>query len=89
MTDSLPSAAGAATPAGSAAPGVRPWVVLPTYNEIENIDSISAAILAALPAATLLVVGVATGACFTGTRVPVGWALGERHMPSALLAACE
>jgi dolichol-phosphate mannosyltransferase len=56
MTDSLPSAAGAATPAGSAAPGVRPWVVLPTYNEIENIDSISAAILAALPAATLLVV---------------------------------
>jgi dolichol-phosphate mannosyltransferase len=56
MTDSLPSAAGAAEPAGSTAPGVRPWVVLPTYNEIENIDSISAAILAALPAATLLVV---------------------------------
>jgi dolichol-phosphate mannosyltransferase len=56
MTDSLPSAAGPATPAGSVTPGVRPWVVLPTYNEIENIDSISAAILAVLPAATLLVV---------------------------------
>lgn len=32
------------------------WVVLPTYNEIENIREISAAILAALPGATLLVV---------------------------------
>ncbi|MHB8460674.1 MAG: polyprenol monophosphomannose synthase [Candidatus Limnocylindrales bacterium] len=34
----------------------RPWIVLPTYNEAENLPSISAAILAALPAATLLVV---------------------------------
>lgn len=42
--------------AGAAPPGARPWVVLPTYNEIENLDSISTAILAALPAATLLVV---------------------------------
>ena len=50
MTDPLPTAAGAASP------GARPWVVLPTYNEIENLDSISAAILVALPAATLLVV---------------------------------
>ncbi len=32
------------------------WVVLPTYNEIENLPVISAAILAALPTATLLVV---------------------------------
>ena len=32
------------------------WVVLPTYNEAENLPGIAAAILAALPAATLLVV---------------------------------
>lgn len=35
-------------------PGV--WVVLPTYNEAENLAAISAAITAAVPAATLLVV---------------------------------
>jgi dolichol-phosphate mannosyltransferase len=34
----------------------RPWVVLPTYDEAENLPGIAAAILAALPAATLLVV---------------------------------
>ena len=44
-------AAGTGTPAGTGA-----WVVLPTYNERENIREISAAILAALPGATLLVV---------------------------------
>jgi dolichol-phosphate mannosyltransferase len=32
------------------------WVVLPTYNEADNVVGISAAILAALPGATLLVV---------------------------------
>ena len=32
------------------------WVVLPTYNEAENLAPISAAIREALPAATLLVV---------------------------------
>ena len=32
------------------------WVVLPTYNEAENLPGIAAAILSALPAATLLVV---------------------------------
>ncbi len=32
------------------------WVVLPTYNEAENIGPVSAAILAVLPSATLLVV---------------------------------
>jgi dolichol-phosphate mannosyltransferase len=32
------------------------WVVLPTYDEAENLDGISAAILAALPGAQLLVV---------------------------------
>jgi dolichol-phosphate mannosyltransferase len=37
-------------------PGEGVWVVLPTYNEAENLGPISAAILAALPRATLLVV---------------------------------
>ena len=32
------------------------WVVLPTYDEAENLPGISAAILAALPGAQLLVV---------------------------------
>jgi dolichol-phosphate mannosyltransferase len=32
------------------------WVVLPTYNEAENLRDIAAAILAALPATTLLIV---------------------------------
>jgi dolichol-phosphate mannosyltransferase len=36
--------------------GQGTWVVLPTYDEADNIGPISAAILAALPAATLLVV---------------------------------
>jgi dolichol-phosphate mannosyltransferase len=36
--------------------GSGAWVVLPTYNEADNIGPISAAILAALPAARLLVV---------------------------------
>ncbi|OGO53934.1 MAG: dolichyl-phosphate beta-D-mannosyltransferase [Chloroflexi bacterium RBG_16_69_14] len=38
------------------APGEGVWVVLPTYDEADNIEPISAAILEALPAATLLVV---------------------------------
>jgi dolichol-phosphate mannosyltransferase len=33
-----------------------PWVVLPTYNEAGNLPGISAAIVSALPTATLLVV---------------------------------
>ncbi len=36
--------------------GEGTWVVLPTYNEVDNLPDISAAILAALPGATLLVV---------------------------------
>jgi len=36
--------------------GSGTWVVLPTYNEADNIRPISAAILTALPGATLLVV---------------------------------
>ena len=43
-------------PSGPSASGAGVWVVLPTYHEAENIGPISAAILAALPAATLLVV---------------------------------
>ena len=47
-----------AMPAASSASklGSGVWVVLPTYNEAENIAPISAAILAALPGACLLVV---------------------------------
>ncbi len=41
----------AIAPAGTGA-----WVVLPTYNEAENLPGISAAILEVLPGATLLVV---------------------------------
>ena len=41
-------------PSDAPRPGV--WIVLPTYDEAENIGPISAAILAALPDATLLVV---------------------------------
>jgi dolichol-phosphate mannosyltransferase len=54
-----PSATATASPASPASPEApRPgvWVVLPTYDEAENIGPISAAILAALPDATLLVV---------------------------------
>ena len=38
------------------APHAGVWVVVPTYNEAANIEAISAAILAALPGATLLIV---------------------------------
>ncbi|HYL40426.1 MAG TPA: polyprenol monophosphomannose synthase [Candidatus Binatus sp.] len=43
------------TAAGSPAPGPT-WVVLPTYDEAENLEAIGEAILRALPEATLLVV---------------------------------
>ncbi len=42
--------------AGSTGPGAGAWVVLPTYNEAENLAPIATAILEALPDATLLVV---------------------------------
>ena len=42
--------------AAAARPAGVPWVVLPTYNEIENLPTISAAILAAIPEIVLLVV---------------------------------
>ncbi len=41
---------------GRTAEGDSTWVVLPTYNEADNLLGISAAILDVLPAATLLVV---------------------------------
>jgi dolichol-phosphate mannosyltransferase len=41
---------------GPNAAGAGVWVILPTYNEADNVGPISSAILAALPAATLLVV---------------------------------
>jgi dolichol-phosphate mannosyltransferase len=40
----------------AAAAGAGTWVVVPTYNEADNLAGIAAAILAALPGATLLVV---------------------------------
>lgn len=50
-------------PSGSLAPIASPdldgrgaWVVMPTYNEAENLPAIAAAVLNALPQATLLVV---------------------------------
>src|SRR4051794_4341952 len=46
----------AATPTGSAPLGTGAWVVLPTYEEAENLPGIAAAILDALPGGTLLVV---------------------------------
>lgn len=37
-------------------PSPATWVIMPTYDEAENLSGIAAAVLAALPAATLLVV---------------------------------
>jgi len=50
-TDAAPKAA-----PGSGVTGHGAWVVLPTYNEAENLPGIAAAILAVLPGATILVV---------------------------------
>jgi len=52
MIDPDPTASGAI----QARPGEGVWVVLPTFDEAENIEPMAAAILEALPAATLLVV---------------------------------
>ena len=46
----------APAPAVGLAAGRGVWVVLPTYNERENLEPMAAAILAALPEASLLVV---------------------------------
>jgi dolichol-phosphate mannosyltransferase len=53
MTD---AAAAHATLPPTAARSVDVWVVLPTYDESENLEAIAAAILKSLPGATLLVV---------------------------------
>ena len=49
-------AAGSAPSAADSKLGTGAWVIVPTYNEADNIRTISAAILEALPGATLLVV---------------------------------
>lgn len=54
MTSARPAAAGG--PDGSSTPAAGVWVIVPTYEEAENIGPISTAILEVLPSATLLVV---------------------------------
>src|SRR3954464_10602925 len=54
-TSSVPSDT-AVRAAGGGVPAAGTWIVLPTYNEAENLPPISAAILEALPGVTLLVV---------------------------------
>jgi dolichol-phosphate mannosyltransferase len=54
MIEPAPTATEARPTSHSEGGGV--WVVLPTYDEADNIEPITRAILAALPAATLLVV---------------------------------
>jgi dolichol-phosphate mannosyltransferase len=57
MTETSPIATEPAAASTVPAPGAGGvWVILPTYNEADNIGPISSAILAALPEATLLVV---------------------------------
>jgi dolichol-phosphate mannosyltransferase len=53
-TATVPAASSPAAPPAPRGAGV--WVVLPTYNEADNLPGIAAAILVALPRATLLVV---------------------------------
>ncbi|HEX5039988.1 MAG TPA: glycosyltransferase, partial [Candidatus Limnocylindria bacterium] len=50
------SVAEGARPAVGLAAGRGTWVVIPTYNERENLEGILSAILAALPEASVLVV---------------------------------
>jgi dolichol-phosphate mannosyltransferase len=55
-TGSVTSDTSAAPAQGDGVLGSGTWIVLPTYNEAENLPPISAAILESLPGATLLVV---------------------------------
>jgi dolichol-phosphate mannosyltransferase len=56
MTTDQPAASTPDAPPAGVPAGAGAWVILPTYNEAENLRGISAAILEALPGATLLVV---------------------------------
>ncbi|HEV7809666.1 MAG TPA: polyprenol monophosphomannose synthase [Candidatus Limnocylindrales bacterium] len=86
MTTSAAGSDGASPgPVAAAKAGAGTWVILPTYNEADNLASIGAAILAALPAATLLIVddgspdgtgALADGLAATDLRVRV------RHRPA-------
>jgi dolichol-phosphate mannosyltransferase len=71
------------------------WVVLPTYNEAENLVGIAAAILAALPGSTLLVVddgspdgtgGLADGLAAAEPRVRVCHRQAKQGLGRAYLA---
>jgi dolichol-phosphate mannosyltransferase len=52
----MPSAASSPSPIEAAFAGPRIWIIVPTYNECENIGPITEAILATLPQANILVV---------------------------------
>jgi dolichol-phosphate mannosyltransferase len=56
MMTEQPATATSDEPAAGTRSGSGAWVILPTYNEADNIRGVSAAILEALPGATLLVV---------------------------------
>jgi len=80
--------------AGHPALGLGAWVILPTYEEAENLPGIAAAILEALPGATLLVVDDAspdgTGALAEGLaaadpRVRVRHRAGKQGLGRAYL----
>jgi dolichol-phosphate mannosyltransferase len=52
----MPSAASSPSSIAAAFAGPRIWIIVPTYNECENIGPITEAILATLPQANILVV---------------------------------
>jgi dolichol-phosphate mannosyltransferase len=60
MTDQPPVAsdrsAADSNPEGAPGPGHGAWIILPTYNEADNLAPITRAILEVIPAATVLVV---------------------------------
>jgi dolichol-phosphate mannosyltransferase len=56
MAHSLHAPTSFAQPASTGIPRPSVWVILPTYNEAENIEDVSERVLAALPACHLLVV---------------------------------
>ena len=85
-------------PAAAPATGTGAWVVLPTYDESENLAEISAAILAALPGATLLVVDdnspdgtgqIADGLAAADPRVRVRHRPGKQGLGRAYLDGFE